>query len=464
MADAPSRSAAQDTIAALATPRGTGAVAVIRISGPYAFDIAARHCHPALEASSLPDRRALVRHFVDADGALIDRTVFLFMRGPRSFTGEDVAEVHSHGGLLVARRIMETLAASGARTAGPGEFTLRAFLNGKMTLEEAEGVDDLIRAETDRALGAAAGLMEGRLGERVREAMQRCITQKALIEAAIDFSDEEVPPYDPQTLAQELAGLAGELRQLASTYQRGRLVREGIRVALAGAPNTGKSTLMNALLERSRMIVSDIPGTTRDAVEEALELDGWKIVLVDTAGLREETGDPVEAMGMEISRSEIERADILLALLDSTRATTEAEKAAVARWQSEGRNILVVVNKSDAASPQFDPPASKECISISAKTGAGVEELKQALLNRLEQLAGPSAPDAVVITRLRHQQALDDAAEALERAGQSITENATPDCVAVDLEAALEALGRILGRISSDDILGEIFSRFCIGK
>ena len=455
-----------DTIVAPATPRG-GAVAVIRLSGPNALPIAARHYGGAHSLTNAPDRRLLLAKFHEADGRRLDQCFFVVMRAPHSFTGEDVVEIHAHGGPYVIGRLMEALQAGGARTAEPGEFSLRAFLNGKMDLEQAEGLADLIEAESERAFLAASSLLSGRLGARLKGSWDALLAQRILLEAAIDFAEEETPPYDPGRMAGALADIGASLRALAETYRQGHMARDGVRIAIVGFPNVGKSTLMNALLQRPRVLVSDRPGTTRDAIEESFRLGGWKAVLVDTAGLREKSADLIEQMGMEVSRERAAEADLLLVLIDAQRSLHPEEHRSIDRWRGENRRVLLAANKVDdwtESSPETLRIEGLDLVPLSARHGLGLDRLKRRLLREFEAIGGSSGGEAVVITRLRHREALIEATESVDRAIQGLKEGETADCIAVDLTGALDALGRITGRVRSDDLLTEIFSRFCIGK
>jgi tRNA modification GTPase len=453
----------RDTIAAISTASGAAAVAIVRVSGVDALAVAAR-----IFRGRPPDRWASHRlyagRFVDAGKHVLDHGLGTVMRAPLSYTGEDVVEFHGHGGALLARRLLASVMAAGARLAAPGEFTLRAFLNGKLDLAQAESVADLIAARTDGALRVAVDQLGGALSQAIERLRQRIIDVAAHLEVAIDFSEEDVGDLDRDKLAADAAGAARELRELAATYRRGRILREGLRVAIVGKPNVGKSSLLNCLLENERAIVTPIPGTTRDVIEEALDVDGLAIVLADTAGIRASPGE-VEQLGIERTRARINAADLAVIVLDNSRAWDEEDKEVFAA--SRHKRAILLINKADLESHLALPEEVQDAapvIRASALTGAGIDSLRSELVRAAELSPRQDSTPTITITRERHRLALEAAAQSIERTVVSLRSGNPPDVVAVDVMSGLDHLGEIVGRTSPEAVLDRIFSEFCIGK
>lgn len=446
--------AGNDTIAAVGTPFGEGAIAMVRLSGPGAQAIADRVCAGGggRAPSAFVERRQTLATVRDAEGRPIDETLVSVHRAPATYTGEDVVEITCHGGILVTRKVLEAVCAAGARPAGPGEFTQRAFLNGKLDLTQAEGVMDLIRAQTDLALRAASEQLEGQLGRRFSALREELLGLAAHLEAYIDFPDEDI---DPQTgaalLARFDAALAG-LDALLATAGQGRILREGVRTVIYGEPNVGKSSLLNALVGVDRAIVSATPGTTRDTIEEFINVRGLPLRLVDTAGLRE-SEDAIENAGMERTRASIERADLTLRVVDASRAP--------GAFASSSAEILVL-NKVDlGVHPGWEGAAA--AVRVSCLQGVGLEALEEAIYGRVT--GGQAAwNDAAPAINARHQAALQRARDSLHAARGELAAGASPEIVAMDLRDALEAIGEAIGGTGVEDILTRIFSTFCIGK
>jgi tRNA modification GTPase len=384
------------------------------------------------------------------------------MRRPQSYTGEDVVEIHCHGGAFLTRQILELVFAEGARQAEPGEFTKRAFLNGRMDLAQAEGVLDLIRARTEKSATLALSQTGGALSQRVGEIREALLDILVHVEAAIDFPEEEIDFLPRRDLIARIESLRSTIDTISDTYDWGRLFREGARVTLCGRPNVGKSSLLNALVGEDRAIVTPIPGTTRDVIEETINLDGLPVVLGDTAGLRE-TDNPIESMGIDFTRRHLEKSDAVIVVLDGSEPLTQDD--VILLRSVRHKKFLVAINKNDL--PQV---SSAECVMVngcakkirlSARTGESISALKEELRDLLieREVEAPA-----VITNLRHRGALRRSSEALVRSATALHEKHAPEFVAIDLNEAREALEEITGVIQSDDILERIFSDFCIGK
>jgi tRNA modification GTPase len=451
----------RDTIAAVATAAGPAAVAVVRISGTDAEPVATRVFRGSSPAS-WKNRRLYLGELADSQGRVLDRAMGVIMRAPHSYTGEDVVELHCHGGVLLARRLLEAVLAAGARSAERGEFTLRAFLNGKLDLAQAESVADLIAARTTPALDAAARQLEGALSRVVEELRARLIGIAAHLEVAIDFAEEDVGALDRAALAADADGVASRARDLAATYARGRIVREGLRVAIVGKPNVGKSSLLNRLLGSDRAIVTTMPGTTRDLIEESLNVGGIAVVLIDTAGLRA-AEEPVERIGIDRTRDAMASADLVLAVFDSSRPWEREDQQVIDAMRHQAR--ILVLNKADLPrAPGFADEVLHgpwPAIRVSAVTGNGIVELENAIAG---SICREDDEGGVVVTRERHRAALECASGGAERAASALRAGLSPDLVGVDIQAALGHLGQITGRTSPEDVLDRIFQEFCIGK
>ena len=444
--------AARDTIAAVATAPGRGGIGVVRVSGAAAADVA------RAVAGSLPaPRLATLAEFRDARGELIDQGLALYFPAPASYTGEPVLELHGHGGPVVMQALLAACVEAGARLAEPGEFTQRAFLEGKIDLAQAEAVADLIDAASREAARSAARSLAGEFSAVIHDLVGELIELRALTEAMLDFPEEEVDRLHRDDAQARLARVRSRLEEVLGQSRQGSLLRSGIRVVLVGRPNVGKSSLLNRLAGEERAIVAAVPGTTRDALREPIQIDGVPIVLVDTAGLRE-SADELERLGMERTRRESAGADLILAVLEAGAEVGVQEQRLLDALPA-GLPRIHVYNKVDllpGREPGMDagPPTQ---LWISAKTGAGLELLRQALLRAAGWV---TAGESVFLARQRHLQALGRAREHLEAAASL----ASWELFAEELRLAQRALGEITGEFSADDLLGEIFARFCIGK
>ncbi|WP_411870496.1 tRNA uridine-5-carboxymethylaminomethyl(34) synthesis GTPase MnmE [Vulcanococcus limneticus] len=459
-----------DTIAAVATAvaAGAGSVAIVRLSGPQAEAIG-RRLFVAPGQQCWESHRVLYGHVVDpATGERVDEALLLLMKAPRSFTREDVVELHCHGGLICVQRVLELVLAAGARRAGAGEFSQRAFLNGRLDLTRAEAVSELVTARSRRAAQLAMAGLDGGLQRRIGGLRERLLDQLAELEARVDF-EEDLPPLDAAAVVAELEAVRGALLQLVADAQRGQLLREGLKVAIVGRPNVGKSSLLNRLSRTERAIVTDLPGTTRDLVESELVIQGVPLTLLDTAGIRA-TDDRVEQLGIARSRAALAAADVVLLLFDLEAGWTAGDQE-LREQVPPGVPLLVVGNKADLAGGLAGPagaepiaPAAAPAVAdacISALSGAGQEQLEQALLRRCGH--GGDQGLQVALNRRQHDLAAA-AAAALARSLEAAQQQLPWDFWTIDLRAAARALGEITGEEINEAVLDRVFARFCIGK
>ncbi|MBA2271316.1 MAG: tRNA uridine-5-carboxymethylaminomethyl(34) synthesis GTPase MnmE [Chthoniobacterales bacterium] len=445
-----------ETIAAISTPPGEGAIALVRLSGADAIAVADRVFHGKQKPSVFGSHEQHLGEIRDGD-RIIDQAVLSVHRAPHSYTGEDLVEISCHGGVLVTARVLESCLRCGARAARAGEFTERAFLNGKMDLTQAEAVMDLIRAQTDLALRSATEQLEGRLGAAISAIRDGLVDLLAQIEAAIDFPDEDLAPAQGEELRQRLAAVQAKIGDLLATAREGRILREGVRVVIYGATNAGKSSLLNRLLGYERTIVSEIPGTTRDTIEEVINLRGVPIRLLDTAGLRD-TADELERAGIARTERSLERADLILHVIDGS---APCSPATVGRDSVEPETReLFLLNKSDLA--EHADWRDTVALRISCVTDDGLNGLEEAILGRIgiQHLR----PESSVAINARHRDCLLRAEEACARTAATLSENYSPEYAAVDLRTALEAVTDVVGAVSDDAILDSVFAQFCIGK
>jgi tRNA modification GTPase len=445
---------AGETIAAISTPAGEGAIALIRVSGIDAIAVADK----IFRGKGKPSRFAShVQHFGEIlDGAdrLIDQVMLSIHRAPASYTGEDLVEISCHGGALVSAKVLEACLHAGARAARPGEFTERAFLNGKMDLTQAEAVIDLIRAKTDLALRSATEQLEGRLGETIRKIRDELISLLAHINASIDFPEEGIAPDEGKTLRARLESVREEVAILLATADQGRILREGVRVVIYGATNAGKSSVLNRLLGYDRVIVSETHGTTRDTIEETVNLDGVPVRLLDTAGLRVSASE-LEREGISRTEKSLQLADLRLHIADrnAPRPPHFDERAGDA-------NEIVVLNKSDL--PENSDWKNFRALRISCATGEGLPQLQKEILARITMQN--LRPESTVAINTRHRDCLRRALESCDRARAALGKTLSPEYVAVDLNEALRAVGEVIGAVDVEQILDSVFGQFCIGK
>lgn len=467
-----------DTICAIATPPGEGGIGIVRISGAGAVAVAARvvRLRSGRSLESLPSHTlhladigsfsALGQDRLGRDSQMLDEGLVVYMRRPHSYTAEDMVELHCHGSRIVLGRVCEVCVAAGARLAQPGEFTKRAFLNGRIDLSQAEAVLDTIKAKSEQGLRIAQRHLRGELGRAVEQVRTELVGVLAQVEAGIDFTDEGIELIAPDDLLHAVHRTRDSVTSMLNTCRRGRVIRDGARVVMQGRPNVGKSSVLNRLLQSDRAIVASLPGTTRDVLEEGCVLEGLPVTLVDTAGLRE-AEDEIEREGIKRAREAQAEADLLLHVVD----VTAPEMLSAPCIPDEEVPRVVVVNKIDLVSEDrvgdvihlYRGRGVARVLPISAVTGQGLGDLRAAIRDLLSPQR-LEASDMVVVTNLRHQAALERAIGALDEAGASIRNRVSADCVAVDLRGAADALGEITGAITSAEVLDRVFSDFCVGK
>ncbi len=455
-----------DTIVAPATAPGNGAVAIIRMSGPSSFDILGSIWKSQNKATLEPRKLALGTIVDPQTDVKLDQAMAVFFPQPYSQTGEDVVELHCHGGSYLVRRITSLAMRLGARMAEPGEFTQRAYLNGRIDLTEAEAIADLVDARSENALKQAISHLTGALADKLRGMRRKLISIRAHLEAEIDFSDENIELPSRSEIASSIESLFGDVAVLHESYRRGQLRREGVRAAIIGKPNVGKSSLMNLLLGTDRAIVTATPGTTRDVIEDSIQVGPYELVLQDTAGIRESM-DEIERIGIERSKRSLEEAGLVLAVFDSSEPLT-AEDVKIAD-HVRGRIGLAILNKNDLPQRTGDGDLKAlgievPIISFSTVLAEGIDHLKCELLSAIESLEGPCSGEELVISRERHRDALARALEALEAARHSALQSMPPEMIAVDVTLAADALGQLTGEVHTEDVLDAVFREFCIGK
>lgn len=452
----------QSTIVAPATAAGEGGIGILRISGDRAEAVLDRFFRPSRPAERLQNYHLYHGHIVDGSGIEIDEVLVVLMRGPHSYTREDVAEVHCHGGSLVMERLLDLFMDVGLELARPGEFTLRAFLNGRIDLTEAEGVIDLIHARSEGARQLALEQMEGNLSRVIYGFRETLLNVLAEIEAHIDFPDEDLDLESNSHLEDRCRTLLASMQEMLASFDSGRIIREGVSVLLLGRPNVGKSSLLNALLGEQRAIVTEIPGTTRDIIEEGVRLGGVSLRLVDTAGVRH-TEDLVEREGVRRARAKAELADLILLVIDGGRPLDGDDLLALETC--DGKRVLVVINKCDLGSPSLPDGFGRfPQFYVSARNGSGLDGLKEGIVAQFLAAEKGDAAETCLLADRRHREALVLAGRSLEEAISALAAGVSPELVAVDIREALDALGRITGETTPDEVLEQIFSRFCIGK
>ena len=456
----------EDTIAAIATPGSGSGIGVIRISGENAIEVADKIFQPKNRNKRLPEQPTYTIHYgniVDGD-KLLDEVIVLLMRGPHSYTAEDTVEIDCHGGTFVMRKILELVIRNGARPAEPGEFTKRAFLNGRIDLSQAEAVMDVIEAKNNYALQSSLGQLKGSLLEMIREMREKILYEIAYIESALDDPEHISLDGYPVELGKKVDNLLKIAGDLLKSSQNGRVLREGIRTVIVGKPNAGKSSLMNVLVGSNRAIVTDMAGTTRDILEEEIQLKGLNLNIVDTAGIRK-TDDPVEKIGVERAKKAMLDADLILYVVDSSADLDENDEEIISFLQDQ--NAIILLNKADLPSAitveKMQGRLQKPTVSISAREETGMDELSD-LIEHMFLSGEISFNDQVYLTNMRHQAAMEQVQSSLMKVKESISLGMPEDFFSIDLMDAYEALGSIIGESVGEDLVNEIFSKFCMGK
>ena len=456
----------EDTISQIATPQGTGGIGIIRVSGADALRIARMVFRPVRgPLGEIAPYTARYGNIVAADGTTIDDGLLLYMRAPHSYTGEDVVELQCHGGAVVLREVLLRTWEAGARPAAPGEFTKRAFLHGRIDLARAEGVMELIAAKSVRSARAARERMAGALSKEIAAIRQRLLGAIARIEAGIDFPEDDLPTASSAALMEDIRAVKEAVERLRAGANAGRILREGVKTVIVGRPNVGKSSLLNALVGTERAIVTDVPGTTRDIIEEEVSIDGIPLRLLDTAGLRA-AEDAVERLGVARTEQHLGDAELILAVFDSSAALTDEDRELIARLRTMNAHIIILCNKEDCASvlrvTDFDE-INAPVLMISAQAGTGLDALRETIAARVRALEGDLG-DGALPNKEREIEALSRTARHLTEAERSLDEEMDMDFISIDLRGAYETLGEILGETLDTDLIDRIFSEFCIGK
>jgi len=453
-----------DTISAISTPLGEAGLGIVRLSGKSAFQMADKIFQGKTKPTQAESHTVHYGKAVDPiSNEILDEVLLIIMKAPHTYTAEDVVEISCHGGPLVLQKILHATVAAGARLAEPGEFTLRAFVNGRIDLAQAEAVADIIRAKSDSSLKSALAQLEGRLSTRIEVIRAKLLDLMAKIEAQIDFVEQDVPAQDKKVMSKIINEVEEGLVKLIETYEEGKILKEGLNVVIVGKPNVGKSSLLNSLLQKDRAIVTAIPGTTRDVISDYVNFDGILVRLVDTAGFRV-SADEIEIEGIKRAEKEIQKGDLILLVVDCTLSLTEDEKILEKKLQEQ--NYIVVLNKIDLVEGKtarnFDNQFSnKTSHRVSALLGDGMDALKKSIVSRISKM---HREGDVVLTNLRHKECLETALEFLEKSKQGLEMNLSLEFVALDCRKALDKVGEVIGKVYTDDILNQIFSQFCIGK
>ncbi len=447
-----------ETIAAIATPPGEGGVGIIRISGKNTLEVAAKiFSGPVHQYKS---HTVHFGHVLDSQQQHVDDVLLIPMLGNRSYTGEDTVEIHCHGGSLITRRVLEVVLQAGARAALPGEFTCKAFMNGKIDLAQAEAVQELICAKNEKALDAAEQQLQGVLSQKVKEFQTRLNDIAAILEAWVDFPEEGLEFASFDEVIQELESIFTAIGKLIQTFHNGKILHDGITLCLIGCPNVGKSSLMNALLDKNRAIVSHIPGTTRDILEDHLRLNGLNFRLLDTAGIRE-SDEMIEQEGIRRSREAMQQADVILLVLDASKGIEKPDQQLLDEVPAD--KTVVVWNKVDLSHPTIPSLPLPHVVEVSAILKKGLETLHEEI-DQVVWQNGPPSKEEIVVTNVRHKEALEVSRKALEGIIQGLRQRVSPEFLSLDMRQALSELGKIVGTNITEDILSAIFSKFCIGK
>lgn len=457
----------EDTIAAIATPPGKGGIAIIRLSGSEATAITNKFFNCGIKLEAAEPRRAMFGKVVDEKDLAIDEAIAIFYKSPNSYTKENLVEINCHGGIYLGQKVLELAIQNGARLAKPGEFTLRAFLNGRIDLLQAEAVADLIQARNGASVRASYVQLNGKLSQKINEISSLLLDYCSLLELELDFSEEDVEFVSRLDFINKVAAIKRELERLIVTYQIGRIAREGVKLVITGKPNVGKSSLLNALVMEERAIVTEIPGTTRDALEVQLDIQGFIFRIIDTAGIKEST-DKIEQEGIKRAQKHLDSADVILHVFDGSIPIENEDKIIMDQLSKQSdAKIIRIINKNDLAQKIELKDIEHDgipVISISARHNRGIETLERQLHNQVLNFDEKIFNDETVVTNMRHWEALDRARENLNSALKEAEGGVSSEFISLYLRDALDCLGQITGKVTSDDILNNIFSKFCIGK
>ena len=452
-----------DTIAAISTPRGEGGIGIIRISGDKSFEILDKIFNTKNPNRDLGFYK-FNYGFIHDNGKIIDEVMAVRMKAPKTYTCEDVVEINFHGGHLISEKVLELVLKNGARHAEQGEFTKRAFMNGRIDLSQAEAVMDIIQGKTEKSISLSLEQLRGDLRDKIGSFKKALLDVTAHVNVVLDYPEEGIDDPLPSNLRKNLENVYAEADRLISSYDKGKKIKEGIKTVIAGKPNVGKSTLLNSLLKEERAIVTHIPGTTRDVIEEIINIKGIPLVLTDTAGIRK-TEDIVENIGVEKSKKFIENADLVLLVLDASRELESEDREVIEEIQNNNKKMIVLLNKIDLERKiELDEFGLENILEISAKDNIGIEDMEERIYSYIVEEKVEDSSEKLIITNIRHKTALEKTKDAIRNIFETIDAGMPMDLISVDLKEALDSLSEITGEISSEDILDHVFGNFCVGK
>ncbi len=452
-----------DTIAAISTPRGEGGIGIIRISGDKSFEILDKIFNTKNPNRDLGFYK-FNYGFIHDNGKIVDEVMAVRMKAPKTYTCEDVVEINCHGGHLISEKVLELVLKNGARHAEQGEFTKRAFMNGRIDLSQAEAVMDIIQGKTEKSISLSLEQLRGDLRDKIGSFKKALLDVTAHVNVVLDYPEEGIDDPLPSNLRKNLENVYAEADRLISSYDKGKKIKEGIKTVIAGKPNVGKSTLLNSLLKEERAIVTHIPGTTRDVIEEIINIKGIPLVLTDTAGIRK-TEDIVENIGVEKSKKFIENADLVLLVLDASRELESEDREVIEEIQNNNKKMIVLLNKIDLERKiELDEFGLENILEISAKDNIGIEDMEERIYSYIVEEKVEDSSEKLIITNIRHKTALEKTKDAIRNVFETIDAGMPMDLISVDLKEALDSLSEITGEISSEDILDHVFGNFCVGK
>ena len=452
-----------DTIAAISTPRGEGGIGIIRISGDKSFEILDKIFNTKNPNRDLGFYK-FNYGFIHDNGKIVDEVMAVRMKAPKTYTCEDVVEINCHGGHLISEKVLELVLKNGARHAEQGEFTKRAFMNGRIDLSQAEAVMDIIQGKTEKSISLSLEQLRGDLRDKIGSFKKALLDVTAHVNVVLDYPEEGIDDPLPSNLRENLENVYAEADRLISSYDKGKKIKEGIKTVIAGKPNVGKSTLLNSLLKEERAIVTHIPGTTRDVIEEIINIKGIPLVLTDTAGIRK-TEDIVENIGVEKSKKFIENADLVLLVLDASRELESEDREVIQEIQNNNKKTIVLLNKIDLERKiELDEFGLENILEISAKDNIGIEDMEERIYSYIVEENVEDSSEKLIITNIRHKTALEKTKDAIRNIFETIDAGMPMDLISVDLKEALDSLSEITGEISSEDILDHVFGNFCVGK